>query len=113
MRDQRIDFWRGVCVLGMVLWHMLSHESFPRWFSFPVIQGLNFVAEGFVLISGLCVGVSLSRLPPGSLRIAHYLRRAIRILLVHYLVAAALLAAGWTGLIQIPYQPNDFLQKGF
>lgn len=110
-RDQRIDFWRGVCVVGMAIWHMLSHESFPHWVSFPLIQALNFVAEGFVLISGLCVGVSLSRLRPGTLRLGHYLRRAGAILAIHYLVAGLLLAGARAGLVRIPYVGKDFFQK--
>ena len=112
MRDQRIDFWRGVCVVGMALWHMLSHGSFPRWFSFPWIQGLNFVAEGFVLISGMCVGIGLSRHPPGTLRIAHSVRRALAILGIHYLVVGGLLAGAWAKVIRIPYVGKDFWQKG-
>lgn len=111
MRDQRIDFWRGLCVVGMALWHMLSHPSFPRWFSFPLIQGLNFVAEGFVLVSGLCVGMAFSRHSVGSLRIGHYLRRALVILVIHYLVVMVLLAGAWAKVIQIPYVAADFLQK--
>jgi len=87
----------------MALWHMLSHPSFPRWFSFPLIQGLNFVAEGFVLVSGLCVGMAFSRHSVGSLRIGHYLRRALVILVSHYLVVMVLLAGAW-GLYQWRYR---------
>jgi len=96
----------------MALWHMLSHETFPRWFSFPWIQGLNFVAEGFVLISGICVGIGLRRHPPGTLRITHYVRRALAILVIHYLVVVGLLAGAWAGVIRIPYVGEDFWQKG-
>jgi len=105
MRDQRIDFWRGLCVVGMAVWHMLSHTSFPRWFTFPLIQGLNFVAEGFVLVSGVCVGLGFSRHVPGSLRCGHYLRRAVWILTVHYMMVSVLWVGAWAGVIRIPYWP--------
>jgi hypothetical protein len=84
-RDQRIDFWRGLCLFGMVSWHLLTHPSFPRWLAFAVIQPFNFVAEGFVLLAGAAVGLKIARKrsEPSGL-----LRRAGAMLLVHYALIA-------------------------
>src|SRR5712664_1676323 len=60
-RDERLDFLRGTCIFGMVIWHLLSHDSFPKWFSLPIIQGFNFVAEGFILLAGVGVGLGFVR----------------------------------------------------
>lgn len=104
-RDPRIDFWRGLCLLGMAVWHLLSDPAFPYGLSFPVIQGFNFVAEGFVLLAGLCAGLGAAG--PGPLRSARYLRRAAALLAVHYACVAALLAV-----FAVPYRPEAFVQAG-
>jgi hypothetical protein len=92
-RDRRIDFWRGLCLFGMVSWHLLTHPSFPRWLAFGVIQPFNFVAEGFVLLAGAAVGLRIAqhRSVPSTL-----LRRAGAVLIVHYALVCfvILLAAG-------------------
>jgi hypothetical protein len=90
-RDDRIDFWRGLCIVGMVAWHLLTDPSYPRWFSFGIIQGFNFVAEGFVLLAGAAVGLHLARSPQQRTRPSRYLARAARLLAVHYILAAVLL----------------------
>ena len=96
-RDARVDFWRGLCLVGMVSWHILSDfppvecPSYPKWLSFPVIQGFNFVAEGFVLLAGVAVGIVVARRPGKPLRAGRFLRRAVNLLLVHYAVAVVLL----------------------
>jgi hypothetical protein len=84
-RDQRIDFWRGLCLFGMVSWHLLTHPSFPRWLAFGVIQPFNFVAEGFVLLAGTAVGFKIARKRSEPTEL---LRRAGAILLVHYALIA-------------------------
>ncbi|NQT37541.1 MAG: OpgC domain-containing protein [Planctomycetes bacterium] len=89
-RDERIDFWRGLCILGMVSWHLLTDPSYPTWFSFGVIQPFNFVAEGFVLVAGLVIGLGAARHAEHSVRVSHYLRRALQLLLLHYAVVVAL-----------------------
>lgn len=86
-RNERVDFWRGLCIFGMVSWHILTDASFPKWFSFPVIQTFNFVAEGFVLLAGMSVGMSFC-CPAKSFR---YWRRASNILALHYAMVAALM----------------------
>lgn len=98
-RDPRIDFWRGLCVVGMAAWHLMTNTlgsdlaPFPGWLSFPTIQAFNFVAEGFVLLAGLSVGLVVSRMPGDPLRVKHYLRRGLQLLLVHYAVVAIILLA--------------------
>jgi hypothetical protein len=90
-RDQRIDFWRGLCIVGMVSWHILTHPSRPRVLAFVVIQGFNFVAEGFVFLAGTSIGLVAARPGVAARDLdGRCLRRALRLLLVHYAVATAL-----------------------
>ncbi len=84
-RDQRIDFWRGLCLLGMVSWHLLTHPSFPRALAFAVIQPFNFVAEGFVLLAGTAIGLKIARKRAEPLQL---LRRAGSLLATHYALVA-------------------------
>lgn len=84
-RDQRIDFWRGLCLLGMVSWHLLTHPSFPRALAFAVIQPFNFVAEGFVLLAGTAIGLKIARKRAEPLQL---LRRAGSLLVWHYALVA-------------------------
>jgi hypothetical protein len=91
-RDGRIDFWRGLCILGMVSWHLLTHPSYPRWLSFPVIQGFNFVAEGFVLLAGTMIGLKLARSGDWVGLSRSSALRAGKILLVHWAMVAGLAA---------------------
>jgi hypothetical protein len=90
-RDERIDFWRGLCIVGMVSWHILTHPSHPRVLAFCVIQGFNFVAEGFVFLAGTSIGLVAAR-PGAAARDldARCLRRALRLLLAHYAVVTIL-----------------------
>src|SRR5256885_14174401 len=88
-RDRRIDFWRGLCLFGMVSWTLLTHPSFPRWLAFGVIQPFNFVAEGFVLLAGTAVGLNVARKRSVPSR---HLQRAGAILGVHYGLVGFVLA---------------------
>jgi len=85
-RDSRIDFWRGICLVGMAMWHLVSHHSFPTWFAFPIIQSFNFVAEGFVFLAGAAVGLSRSGRSFFQ-NVRHYSKRAFSLLLTHYSLA--------------------------
>jgi hypothetical protein len=102
-RDLRIDFWRGLCIVGMVAWHLLTDPSYPRWFSFPIIQAFNFVAEGFVLLAGTVVGLRLAKAAVGPLTPWGYWRRAVSLLLVHYAVVASLIVLFQTTDLFRPY----------
>ncbi|MGD9646040.1 MAG: OpgC domain-containing protein [Pirellulales bacterium] len=89
-RDEKIDFWRGLCIVGMVSWHLMSHPSYPRALAFAVIQSFNFVAEGFVLLAGASIGLQFRRRPETISQPGPHLARAGRFLILHWLVAAAL-----------------------
>src|SRR5437867_4850839 len=108
-RDERIEFWRGLCLFGMVSWHLLTHPSFPRMLAFAVIQPFNFVAEGFVLLAGVSVGLKIVRAPYAPFVL---LRRAGAMLLVNYalvsfvmLLAAAERSLGLT--VQLDAMPRN------
>ena len=90
-RDHRLDFWRGLCLIDMVVVHLvqygmrfgaLGHEFFADY--------TRFAAGGYVLISGMTVGfVFLPRAIDPNRRAAAYkslLRRAAYILIIHYAV---------------------------
>jgi hypothetical protein len=98
-RDERLDFLRGICIAGMVVWHLLSDPSFPRWLSFPVIQVFNFVAEGFILLAGIGVGLGFLRYDASSKIWHHYLVRALKMLLLHYGIVLGLI--GWFKLAHV------------
>lgn len=104
-----IDFMRGLCIIGMVSWHILADPSFPKWLSFSIIQPFNFVAEGFVLLAGLSVGIAGCRRPSTSTRSLRYLRRACQILILHYAMVAVLVAAFGLGLVSLirPSAPSS------
>lgn len=104
-----VDLWRGLCIVGMVSWHILADPSFPKWLSFSIIQPFNFVAEGFVLLAGLSVGMVGSRGPSTSSRTLRYLRRACQILIVHYAMVAVLVAACGLGFVSMirPSVPSN------
>ena len=89
-RDEKLDFWRGLCIVGMASWHLLSNPSFPRTLSFSVIQSFNFVAEGFVLLAGASIGWQFRRRPEEISRPGPHLTRAGRFLLLHYVIAVVL-----------------------
>lgn len=88
-RDGRLDVLRGLCLLGMVLTHFIEkglvvpaamHEVAMHW--------LRFAAGGFILTSGLCIGViHYHRALDPNRRHDTYislLKRAGLVLLVHY-----------------------------
>jgi len=107
-RDERIDFWRGLCLVGMVSWHILDNPSIPTWLSFGIIQSFNFVAEGFILLAGAAVGIVAARAPGGRPPAARFLHRAVQLLLVHYIMAVVLLVGfhapnAWTSTPDGPF----------
>jgi hypothetical protein len=97
-RDRRIDFWRGLCLIDMVLVH-LYYENVRMGDHLGKILGeySRFAAGGFVFVSGMAMGaIFLAKsLEPGR-RWGTYRRlwaRSLRILEWQYLVAIA-----WVGL---------------
>lgn len=87
-RDRRVDFWRGICIAGMVTWHLMTHPAFPTWIAFGVIQSFNFVAEGFVFLAGISIG--FREVTRGSTDARRHLKRAANLLLTHYMIVVGL-----------------------
>jgi hypothetical protein len=93
----------------MVSWHLLTHPSYPRVLAFAVIQPFNFVAEGFVLLAGVALGLKIAR---SRWTTPALLRRAGSILASHYVlvlfVVALAAAEQRVGLQpQVPALPTD------
>ncbi|MBX9792367.1 MAG: OpgC domain-containing protein [Pirellulales bacterium] len=106
-RDEKLDFWRGLCIVGMVSWHLMSHPSYPRALAFAVIQSFNFVAEGFVLLAGASIGWQFRRRPTEISRAGPHLARAGRFLLLHWAIAAALVVLITSTTLYEPVQPRS------
>jgi hypothetical protein len=92
VRDRRLDFWRGLCLIDMILVHLV-HEGIQFGPFGPVIVDYTrFAAGGFVFVAGLGVGLMFLRdAGPGSP--APFLwRRATYLLGVHYALTGATVA---------------------
>jgi len=98
-RDRRLDFWRGLCLIDMVLVHLVyapANVQFGDWLGLKLIGAYTrFAAGGFIFISGLSIGVIFlprarqDRYRPGVYRALW--RRSIFILAVQYVSAMGLL----------------------
>jgi len=94
MRDARLDFWRGLCLIDMVLVHLVHEGVWLGDGLTPVVsEWMRFAAGGFVLVAGLGVArVFGEGLDDAARRRQSYRRlrlRAAYLLGVHYAVAAA------------------------
>jgi len=57
-RDQRLDFWRGLCLIDMVLVHLYyNHVQFGDFLGRFLGDYTRFAAGGFIFVSGLSIGV--------------------------------------------------------
>jgi len=88
-RDARLDFWRGLCLIDMVVVHLLVQGLEIGHFAHAVVGDyLRFAAGGFIFVAGLSVGrIFLPKAQDDAKRAATYwtlLRRAFYILCVHY-----------------------------
>lgn len=89
LRDNRLDFWRGLCLIDMLLVHLI-HQGMSMGVSADVWVGeyTRFAAGGFVFIAGLSIGrIFLPRTADPVKRWQTYKalwRRALVILAVHY-----------------------------
>jgi hypothetical protein len=98
-RDRRLDFWRGLCLIDMVLVHLVyapANVNFGDWLGLKLIGAYTrFAAGGFIFISGLSIGVIfLPRAREDRHRRGVYRalwRRSIFILAVQYVSAMGLL----------------------
>jgi hypothetical protein len=60
VRDRRLDLWRGLCLIDMILVH-LAHEGVQFGVLTPwIVDYTRFAAGGFVFVAGLGVGLVLS-----------------------------------------------------
>src|SRR5580698_5824013 len=57
-RDARLDFWRGLCLIDMVLVHLVyaPHVQFAPALGQWLGEYTRFAAGGFVMVAGLSVG---------------------------------------------------------
>lgn len=91
MRDERIDFWRGLCLIDMVLVHLVYQGmSLGQPLSLILSEYTRFAAGGFVFISGLSIGsvfLPKARRPESRRRTYQWmLKRALFLLGVHWVV---------------------------
>lgn len=98
-RDARLDFWRGLCLIDMVLVHLVGFEmQFGDFLDTALADYTRFAAGGFVFLSGLCIGmIFLPRVlaaEDSAGRWAVYRRiwrRSFKILLVQFVATIALI----------------------
>jgi hypothetical protein len=89
-RDHRLDFWRGLCLIDMVLVHLVyANLQFGDTLHDWIANYTRFAAGGFIFIAGLSIGkIYLPRVfDPCRRRATHFslLRRSIYVLLVQYI----------------------------
>lgn len=94
-RDQRLDFWRGLCLIDMVLVHLYYRNvQFGDFLGRLLGEYTRFAAGGFIFISGLSIGVIFwPRVQDERKRASTYKRmwrRSAYILGVHYVCALIL-----------------------
>jgi hypothetical protein len=95
-RDQRLDFWRGLCLIDMLLVHLYYEPGmqFGNFLGRILGDYTRFAAGGFIFISGLSIGVIfIPRAANPDRRSDTYKslwRRSVYILSVHYLCAMGL-----------------------
>jgi hypothetical protein len=98
VRDRRIDFWRGLCLIDMMVVHLV-YQGLKLGEPLQGILGeyTRFAAGGFILLSGLAIGaIYLPRALDPARRRASYEAlawRAVFILGVHYATEIGLLFA--------------------
>jgi hypothetical protein len=112
-RDQRLDFWRGLCLIDMLLVHLYFEPGiqFGNFLGRFLGDYTRFAAGGFIFISGLSIGVIFiprAARPDKRSGTYHALwRRSVYILGVHYLCAMGL------SLLTILFTPNDNFTNPF
>jgi len=94
-RDLRLDVWRGLCLVDVVLVHLAYNGvGFPAPLDDLIKHYTRFAAGGFVFLSGLTIGVvfgtRLARSPVDRMAVYRWsLRRAAVLLVVDMLAAVA------------------------
>lgn len=95
-RDQRLDFWRGLCLIDMLLVHLAyQNVQFGDFLGKAIGSYTRFAAGGFIFISGMSVGIIfLPRALDPVRRLGTYgglLRRSLYILVFQYVAALGLI----------------------
>ncbi|HEV7302103.1 MAG TPA: OpgC domain-containing protein [Tepidisphaeraceae bacterium] len=88
-RDARLDFWRGLCLVDMVVVHLLVQGLQIGHYPHAIVgEYLRFAAGGFIFVAGMGVGrIFLPKASDVAQRGGAYrslLARAFYILCVHY-----------------------------
>jgi hypothetical protein len=88
-RDARLDFWRGLCLVDMVLVHLLVQGLLVGHYAFSILgEYTRFAAGGFIFIAGVGVGrIFLPKAIDPATRTQTYKRlwrRSFYILCMHY-----------------------------
>ena len=96
-RDNRLDFWRVLCLIDMLLVHLIHQGmSLGTRLDLAIGEYTRFAAGGFVFIAGMSIGrIFLPRARDPEKRWPTYValwRRAAVILLVHYVAEIGYLA---------------------
>jgi len=97
-REQRLDFWRGLCLIDMVLVHLYyeSKVQFGDFFGRLLGDYTRFAAGGFIFVSGLSIGVIFwPRAKDDRKRKSTYkklLRRSVYILFINYISGMVLIS---------------------
>ena len=100
-RDARLDFWRGLCLIDMVLVHLAEADvQFGEHLKILITTYTRFAAGGFVFLSGLCIGAIF--LPKAIVAVRdrgnalsvyrRVWRRMLQILLVEYVSEIGLIS---------------------
>jgi hypothetical protein len=93
VRDRRLDFWRGLCLIDMVLVHLVHEGIQFGALGAVIVDYTRFAAGGFVFMAGLAVGlVFLVRGVPGRATAPIVWRRALYLLGVHYGLTGVIIA---------------------
>jgi len=91
LRDNRLDFWRALCLIDMVLVHLVYNGVNFGAIQRAVGEYTRFAAGGFVFIAGLSVGAIFlprTKKPGGQKKVyASLLRRSLYILCVHFVAS--------------------------
>jgi hypothetical protein len=119
-RDQRLDFWRGLCLIDMVLVHLVwnAKVQFGSFLNDFFGSYTRFAAGGFIFVSGLSIGVIFwPRAADPKRRPKTYRalwRRSLYILVVNYVCAmVAVIIDILTGNRTTPENPLGLLRNIF
>ena len=112
-RDGRLDFWRGLCLIDMVLVHMLYEGvRMGAWLTPIIGEYLRFAAGGFIFLAGLGVAyIYLDKVRDDAKRGETYrtlLKRSVYLLGVHYAASLSFIMIyplrGFAGPYPTPWQ---------